>query len=1101
MKMKNIPQMLRITYMLAVTLAVILVTAGVRVSAKTVRAAAYASSDYDGSVTIPTDTSSRLLDMTEQWDFLGDVMNVKRYIQNGFCTAYALIDTTVADGETTFTLELSSDLSAYNVLCLGVGYTSYHSSSSPIKVQLRLTDSGGNRVTAQTYLKPTVPSDEASANENVTWSLVCFDISDFDTRSDAASLVMTLSYDKDTPPNVIRVTNPYVSVKDNGGFDYAERYLTASLKASVGVFGMKSGAVRPDERGQVRMSGDIVLPEQPRRGSTAFVELKLSSLASGGLTVGLTFENGETSYSPRVTLSPDRNGDVSVVLPFTMTEYLRGIELSFDSMTCDGYFKLERITLLTEGRTPIVGDSSVGKLTSLSQNGDSLLFSGVMERDAVREYGDATIGFYAVPCWKNSSVGDAVELGQTKVSTRFDHTVELSAYPALSDAYLFFAAVRTADDELIPLSAPSSPTAAELPERTLSNVGLYGAASVGVFESNASHVIVDVPLDMLLCDGDEDRDPLLLSYTVCSHALRRIGEDGAICRAEYPSTGTATDGTEVNVVETFTRKAELDHESLRSLDAEIEFYISAGIKVYLRLYSNSAIEGLTADTSETEHCAVLPDTVEGRYLYSALVRFLCRRYDGIAGFVLGYSVNDVREVGDLPSNTTAYARALAQLCNITYNAAHSVSEDILTVVPFSGGDDCFEPTALYVMLSEYLDELGNMPWVMMYCTTDLTELFGETILYGYDDDTDIPLSDADTVKRLSTLSADLKLDGNDAVFYYYEPVFETVAFGLENTEGYSTYSEYLAVTFARVCESVRARAVFLSLGSMGERIDHEFYSYLKKIDSAPSVERSVSEFAPLTPEEASDIVENATSRTAIWDFTDKFYPLDWIGGGGVESCLTIYSDLFTEAGYGMGRYARVLRSIITLDSAYSSPEREGSAAGIVLRNLTRTVDLDAVDALTFTFALDHPGHMIGTGQESASVVFIMGSDDCRVEFPMDSVGYGRIQVCVCDLRGYAFRDRIDYMGIMVYGDHETYLDLSSVEAYSTTLSQTELEELFVPEVVEDGRETDHGAVILVSGIVFAVSVSAAVLLIRHDVEEQRERRREDKRGVRERTRR
>ena len=208
----------------------------------------------------------------------------------------------------------------------------------------------------------------------------------------------------------------------------------------------------------------------------------------------------------------------------------------------------------------------------------------------------------------------------------------------------------------------------------------------------------------------------------------------------------------------------------------------------------------------------------------------------------------------------------------------------------------------------------------------------------------------------------------------------------------------------------------------------------------------------------------------------------------MESCLTVYSDLFDEERGAGERYARVLRSVISLDESYSSPERAGIAAGIALRNLTRTVDLSGVDYLEFTFALNHPGMLIGTGHEAGTVVLIVGSDDCRAEFAVETAAYGQIQKYVCDLTDYEFRDKVDYMGILVYGDHEIYLDLSSVGAYSNTLSLPDLEAVFAaPEA--DVPEADRGAIVLVSGIVCIGSVCAAVLLIRHDMEEHREYRR------------
>lgn len=1080
------------------------------VSAKTTRAVSYALSGYSGTeadVFTPENGGGiRVLDMTAPWDFLGDAMHVKRHMRSGYCTAYAILDTDECEGETVFTLELSNDLSSYNVICFGVGYTSMSDAPSPIRAELELVDYGGNRVVSQTVLQ--MPGEEESAEHSICWNMLCFDISEFEGRNDAAEFTVTLTYDPSAPPNVLRITNPYAAVRDSGGFSYIDQYLTNSLKASAGVFGMKSGAARPDERGQVRLSGPILLAEQPKTGSDAFLEIELSHFFSGGLTVGIGYATGEAAYSGRIYLDSDGKEVEVYTIPVDVTADLETLELTFDGMDCDGYFRIGAIRLHSTDTVAVTGTPGLGKVSGITRNGDSVRFSGVMEREAVREYNDTVLRFYAIPGWSGDSPDTAVEIGQTKVSTRFDYTADLSAYPHLADVCRFFAGIRTEDGEIVPLSAPVYPKAADITVKKLSNIGLYDAASVGVFESNVSHVIVDVPLDQLLTVAGEDGEASVsMSYTV------------------YETVFPEDEGAQSCVIESRTEKTALNHALLRTLDSEINFYISAGIEVYLRLSSETAIPGLTCTESGAEHYAVMTDTPEARYFYASVVRFLCRRYSGIAGLVTGHSVNVGLHTGDTGKKDAAeYAQELAELCRITYNAASTEIPDILIVLPFSertepfgenpGGEQgifrFIDPKTLAVMLSAYLDTMGTIPWVMMYCTEDLNGILGIDILYGDALSAESRYSDSrGAAQRVRQLLDELGLGGSAATMYYYEPGYEEIMFGYMNTPGKTVYTEYLAEMFVKLCESTRARAVFLSLDRLNERLDHEFYSFLKKTEetaasqTSASHRRSVADYPAVPSENAAETLSRMNAQTAIWDFTDKFHPLGWIAGGGVGSCLTVYSDLFSEANAPDDRYARVLRSVITVDEDSASPERKGTAAGIVLRNLSRTVDFSEVDCLEFTFALNHPGMILGTGHEAGTVVFILGSDDCRAEFAVENAAYGQIQKYVCDLSDYEFRGQVDYMGILVYGDHEMYLDLSSVCAYSSTLAQEELEEIFAAVPKTEAPEPDHAAIVLVSGIVFAGSVIAAILLIRHDVEEDRERRkrlREEKHTKRERMR-
>ncbi len=1066
------------------------------VSAKTTRAVSYALSGYDGSETdvfSPAEDGGgvRIFDMTAPWDFLGDAMYVKRHMRNGYCTAYAFIDTEECEGETTFTLDLANDLTPYSVIAFGVGFPA-EGASSPIRAELKLSDYGGNRVTSRTYLQ--VPEDEESSG--LCWNMLYFDISDFEGRSDAAQFTVTFTYDPSAPPNVLRVTNPYAAVRDGGGFSYIDQYLTNAIEAEGGVFGIRSGAVRPDERGQVRLSGSFLLAEQPEIGSEVFLEIELSHFVSGGFTAGIGYASGEMAYSSRIYLNSDGNSSAVYTIPVEMTAGLETFELTFDGMACDNYFRLEGIRLYSADIAEISGTPALGKVSEITRNGDSIRFSGVMEREAVREYDDTVLRFYAIPGWSSDTLSSAVEIGQTKVSTRFDYTADLSAYPHLADSCRFFAGIRTQNGRIVPMSAPVYPKAADITEKKLSNFGLYDAASVGVFESNVSHVIVDVPLDQLLTAAAQDGGSAVsLSYTVYETVL--------------------PEEEDARVIAGRTRKTALNHTLLRALDNEIDFYISAGIEVYLRLTAENPVPGLTYPESGAEHYSVMTDTPEARYFYASMVRFLCRRYSGIAGIAAGYSVNAGQHTGDTGEKDAAvYARDLAELCRITYNAASTEIPDILIVLPFfektaeeQGNFRFIDPKTLTVMLSSYLETMGTVPWVMMYCTETLNGILGTDILSGDALAADVRYSDSrGTAQRVRQLLDELGLKGSAAFMYFWEPGYETVMSGYYNTPDGTSPAEYLAEMFVKLCESTRARAVFLSLDRLNEHLDHEFYSFLKKTEGtmpsgAGSYRRAVADFPAVLSDRAGDLLSRVNSRLTLWDFTDQFYPLGWIPGGGVGSCLTVYSDLFSENNAPEDRYARVLRSVITLDEDSASADRKGIAAGIVLRNLSRTVDLSEVDCLEFTFALNHPGMIIGSGHETGTVVFILGSDDCRAEFAVKDASYGQIQSYVCDLSAYEFRGQVDYMGILVYGDHEIYLDLSSVSVGSSTLAQEELEGVFRISDGTEAAETDRAAIVLASGIVFVGSAIAVVLLIRHDVEEDRERRRrmqEEKHGKRER---
>lgn len=1055
------------------------------VSAKTVQALSYALS-YEGSEAdaVPSGgvkNGVRVLDMNASWEILGDAVRVRRHMNRGTCTASAVLDTEECEGETVFTLSLDDDLSEYNMLCFGVGFSMTTGSYSLIRTDMELADASGNRVKSRTELP--VSLREGAPDSSFCWYMVYFDISDFSGRGDCAQFTVKFSYHPAEIPQSLRISNPYAAVEDDGGFSYIDRYLTDSLTASGGGFNMSDGTASPGIGGRLELTGNVILAEQPETGSDAFLEIELSHFSSGSLTAGIGYDNGESIQSPRVYLNADGNTAAVYTVPFEVKGGIRTVKLIFEGMDYESYFLIDAIRLYTADNDGIAGTPELGRVSGIVRDGDRIRFYGEMERDAVNKYDDTILRFYAVPEWSDDAPETAIEIGQIKASNRFDYTADLSAYPNLADVCLFFAGIRTESGRILPLSAPSYPMAASIPEKTLSNIGLYDAASVGVFESNASHVIVDLPLDRLLVFSENGDSSVSLSYTVYETELPEDEE------AQSP------------IVRSYTEKAALDHALLRTLDSEINFYISAGIEVYLRLTADSPVPGLTVSGNGADHYSLTADTPDARCFYTSLVHFLCRRYSGIAGFVMGYPVNVGQQTGDTGRKETAeHLRELADLCRITYNAASAEIPDVMLVIPFgekSGDTETFrfiEIKTAAVMLASYFDEMGAVPWVMMYCTENLKGIFGKNILSENDLSEGTRLSDSyGKVQRTRQLLEELELNSNAAFMYYYEPSAETIQRRFRNTPDQTAWMQYLAEMFVKFCESTRAHAVFLSLDRLNGQLDHEFYSFLKKTEGTASgtgsYRRSVSDYLAVPSETAEELLSSMTAQTEVWDFTDKFYPLGWIAGGGVSSCLTVHSDLFSESGISGLDSARVLRSVITPDTDSDSQERKGFAAGIALRNLSRTVDFGEVDCLEFTFALTHPGMILGTGHEAGTVVFIIGSDDCRAEFAAKDAGYGQVQKFVCDLSDYEFRGQVDYMGILVYGDHEMYLDLASVNAYSSTLDQEELEAVFAG-TPETEPVSDRAAIMLASGIVFIGSAVAAILLIRRDVEEDRERRRQ-----------
>lgn len=1019
------------------------------------------------------------------WAFSGDVDWQRRRIEGSisYMTAYLLSDEdfiSVEDpsspdasdaaglrpfqGYTTLALSYTGrgiDLSSYSTLCFGFSLDAAEGAVYPVSVTLT-----ADGVMYSASLSVTCSSSRP-------WQLLSVDIRD--VRGELESIIIRADYERGSVPASVKCSAPFARLHAGTSFTNADKFATDRFSSAVGSVTPSSGKVRPDEDNRAEISGRLLVTAKPVPGSFAYFIVTLSGFRSGGLTLGVSYEGGggpdddaggidPVFYTPKAALT---SSDSVYVFPVEVSGGMASYTLLFDNIDCDVYFTIDSVSLISGQASPVSGNPNIGTVSSIALSGNSVTFSGSMERDAVRAGG--YIYFYALPASSMDDVSAALVLGSTKVSTVFTYTADLSSMPALGDTFLFFAAVHGSGEDgqavILPLSAPRYADASALRSANVSSAGLAGAASVGAFESNVSHVIVDVPLDELL-----------------------VSSGGISC--SY--TNYDADGAE---------QLRLSRDFLTELDRDINFYVSAGIRVYLRLYSSSPIDGFTYGGDAESY---LPDLSEDgvRYRYAALIRFLSSRYSGAAGFVLGHGVNcgeyTGAGTGDLSGGgLSAYVSSLAELCRVTYNAARaSVSgpeEDVPVIVPFvpdRGETGWLSPRVLSVMLSERLSEIGTIPWVMQTAIYD-----GGTAAGSSSDGSAGSAAAADALAALASLqkmSDDLKIPGASALTFLYQPDNDALLRGYgEYVEAARAlgqdipeYSRYAADRFEEIyalCSSFRAYAVFISLDGLSLRNDHAFYSDLKSVGS-------VSDMDDRYVYESRASVGQAISGNSfmLFDFSDAYHALGWIPGSGVQSCLTEASDRFIT---GDTPYARVLRSSFAEDmgAVDNTGASVAGAAGIVLRHLDRRYDFSAVDRMEFTLSLEyadgsgHAGVQPGPGG-GVTVVLVIGTDDCRAEYYASGLSVGEIQVLSCDLTGYEYRSVVDYIGIMVYADEDIVLDLSSVKLGSGTLSSDALRAMF--------QQSDEGTVSLdwiTAGLflvlVTTVTVILMIIMTRRDREE------------------
>lgn len=1005
----------------------------------------FAEDGYSGSETFfaPTAQSDEepnymILNLSgKKWNYSGDIITQSRHASFGIQNFIAEMPTSDElisqydsgnftdeeqkefSGHTTLFLDYINqiyDLTDYDCLRFGIciqGDAVHY----PVIIQLETTD---GIYEAKTYI---------SANEaSLKYSLITFDLSDISGK--LLNLTVKTEYSRESLPYHVRCTLPYATTNRTAGFSNAERFSTARLSAETGTVTLTGGRVIPDNSGMAYLDAMLAVRSQPAHNSSAYFEIKLSNLTQGNLTISVLYAgttNEQRRYSKKISLSAE-NGIYTV--PIEVYDDIYSFSLQFDNVECNGSFIINSIKLYGSAKALLAGNSAIGTVSSIKRNGDSVTLDGTMERDFVKQASGESIYFYAIPGSSPDDQSTAIELGRVKVSTIFESTLDLSQYPSLGDTFMFYAAIKTKDKSgneiILPLSHPRYADGSPISESKVSNVGLHNPATVGAFESNVSHVIVDISLDELI-----------------------TSDSTSIANTAYISYGSSDDGSAL------TKQLYFSMPLLDSLDRDIKFYISAGIEVYLKLLFSS--EELLYNAPND------PDYI---HRYAAVVRFLTRRYSGIAGIVLGDGVNssDTVESADL-SDISVYASVIADMCRVTYNASSTAIPDILVIIPFvpNDGASWISERTLTVMLSDRFADIGQIPWAFLYTL--------------YDSETK-----PDIVNSTNKLLYDLEIEGAGATMFLCKPSNKTLMsefseanIALPDSES-PEYNSFVASSFIELCElykSYKARAVFFSLDGISVKNDHNFYSALKK---AGQSDRFVYD------SRANIASESNSSSYTLWDFTNKYHSLDWLAGGGVSSCYTVPSTRFIKD--PTTEYGRVLRS------TFESEDSTG-VAGIILRNFQRKYDLSEVDSIDFTFSLekldgDNEYSPISFDNEDVTIVFVIGTDDRRAEYYADNIKYGEALHFSCDLTEYEYRSTVDYVGIMLYADYEVALDLSTVSASSMTLDKDELASLF-SSVNAPESSNDFISFVLFISIIAMMTIFVVVLLNRRDREEVEQR--------------
>lgn len=629
-------------------------------------------------------------------------------------------------------------------------------------------------------------------------------------------------------------------------------------------------------------------------------------------------------------------------------------------------------------------ESNLHALSLLSITDGELTAKGTLDRQSVKKYTGCRIGLFRLPAAETS---EPELVAQTRVTSRFSFKV--SGVSATAYDYMYYAAIIDKNDEYIRIS-PSQFVSATGTKSDVRNLyGLYGVDPVAVYEAGASYTMVDVDLAKLT-------SPDKVSGITAARGGYVFG---------------------------------LNSEYVEELDSYMELYRTAGISVYIKLYCSEPIKSKYDDTyltyrkSSSEYM-LRSDTPEAAGMYTAVVSYLCRRYPGIASFVISSGVNSVELTGMTYTDTYKSAENIAMAARLIYGAASEIS-DIFITVPVCDIRDRYDasPEVLLSLVAEKLMHVGHIPWAVMYTGSEceLPEISDSII----------------SLQRMNNTSA-----ASFTVYCYAPEKFDST-----DAENYRE--------LCKSAESTPTRTVFLSEALLEENLGRDILNGLNRDMKGESSHLFTSD--ALVKDDVDTSYVNGIN--SVWDFSSVHSTLGWVGGYGIEKLSSAPESL-----YGDNFDKRVLRCV-TADRSDS--------AGVLMCRLEVPVNLASAPLVEFVYSYEC--------DTDVNVVFVFANGENRAEFKVPtsvSAGEDGKYTAVCDLSEFSKISAVAYIGVLIYSDSAATFDISQVSVMSTELDRDEVSLLFEKKDIPEEVKLPVMRIIAVTLLALVTVIVTSVCIIR-----------------------
>lgn len=615
----------------------------------------------------------------------------------------------------------------------------------------------------------------------------------------------------------------------------ADAFLTLGFASEGGTAEYRDGVYQldPGADGIMTLLAPAARSEYLPGNGISAVRVVLDNALEGGVISLSVSEGGTEDASFTISSTcPIYYGENTYLLPYDSSLALGAYRLRFHSLYPDAAdsVSLRSVSLVSFP----AGDaqSQAGRLTECSFSGDGreLTVSGTLSASVAAEYIQARLALMEIPMWRpeQSVLASDEPVMTMKMSTRFTFTLPLSGRLHTACASRYQVVILT-DTGRIPVTAAIYPEQEAVPSKaTQSAVGLYGADNGGIFDSNASSVIIDVYVDRLLGGADGN-----ISGRLCVRGGQNY----------Y-----------------------LDNAYIRELDEQIQYCLAADVEVYLRLLCAEDLSArrYTISFPGSSFYAFDVHSEEGASMLGAVTDFLAARYSTVSGFIGGYRLDSSRYNGADMSDENFYAALCADTLRLIYNSAVQHIPGVYVIAPVGhraegipeNGEDAgqyADPVLLACRISRQIREEGEMPWGLLYISDNASEALGHTL------------------NILSQMRA-MNCAVPHAALLLWEP-----------PQGYAP--DILLAEYDERCYAAsRAgiRVFFLAVDSFSGADRTAICGGLKYTLDTTEFRRPLSEY------KAELLSEKPLYRGwyVLSDFTDSYSTMGWIAGSGCSQLLT-----------------------------------------------------------------------------------------------------------------------------------------------------------------------------------------------------------------------